>query len=109
MPIPDLSAYQRVYSCVMMVGGRPCSRLSVVARVGYACAHPSLDFPVCLRMSLVNCWDLMVSLTGHTDCTFLACIGGGWFMEGEQSVVTERSMHEAGWPVNWICFQGWVV
>lgn len=79
------------------------------ASAGYACALTSLVFPVCLRISIVNCGDLMVPITGHTDCTFSACIGGGWFMEGEQSVVAERSMHEAGWLGNWVYFQGWVV
>lgn len=67
----------------MMVGGRLCSRFLVVVRVGYVCVYFFLDFFVCLRMFLVNCWDLMVFFIGYIDCIFLVCIGGGWFMEGE--------------------------
>ena len=64
---------------------------------------------MCVTTSVVNCWDLVVSITGHTDCTFSACIGGGGFMEGEQSVVlAERNTHEAGWPgIGSVSKTGW--
>lgn len=107
MPITDLSAHQGIYSSVMTVGRSRWSRICTTTSVGCGCVLTSLAFPVCLRIPIVNCWDLMESITGHTDCTFWACIhwrrlvyGGG------QSIVAKKRMHEAGGPGNWVCLQG---
>lgn len=107
MPITDLSAHQGIYSSVMTVGWSRWSRICTTTSVGCGCVLTSLAFPVCLRIPIVNCWDLMESITGHTDCTFWACIHWRRLVYGAgQSIVAKKRMHEAGWPGNWVCLQG---